>query len=531
MVPFLDLVATLPHAPLETAPSLTTLLASDGPDLGRALGRLHAGLVHFPIALAVVAVAAEWWRALCRRGELSALTFPLLTLAAVSAVVSAGTGWMNASYEAANDEGLTLALHRWLGLGTAAALVVLAVWCRVLVAQTTVASGKNASAVGGFRIAALVCAFGVSITGHFGGELVHGEGYMTECLFASEEDTENEGADAGAATVALSAPEQHFVQHVLPILEANCFECHGARKQKGGLRLDSKAWLFNGEEAKWVVIPGLSLESELLHRVELSRVDSDAMPPEGPGLTEAELTAIRTWIDDGAAYPNTKSLAGRGGPGSTGSAANAALAAAGTLGLGGSIAVEIPPAVRVKAEAAAKGLIARGVLAQALALESPLWDVNASRAEPPLNDGDIRLLADIAPVTANLNLSKSAITDAGLSKIGAMIHLERLRLDGTSIGDAGVRALGTLPRLESINLVSTKVTPALADWVTSQGALKRIYVWQTALDDPEATKAMRARAGLEIVGADLPVAQPKGPPMPEDAKPEEAKTEEPKPTT
>jgi len=35
--------------------------------------------------------------------------------------------------------------------------------------------------------------------------------------------------------------------------------------------------------------------------------------------------------------------------------------------------------------------------------------------------------------------------------------------------------------------------------------------------------------GLQAIGADLPLAQPKGPPMPEDPKPEDPKPEAPKP--
>jgi hypothetical protein len=151
-------------------------------------------------------------------------------------------------------------------------------------------------------------------------------------------------------------------------------------------------------------------------------------------------------------------------------------------------------------------------------MESVLVDVNASRAEPPIGDAEAELLADLAPVVANLNLSKSAITDAGLAKVGSMTHVERLRLDQTSVGDAGLAALGTLPRMESINLVGSKVTPASIAWLRGQPALQRVYVWQTALDNPESIKQLTEGGKLEAIGADLPLAQPVTPPMPEEAK-------------
>ena len=37
-----------------------------------------------------------------------------------------------------------------------------------------------------------------------------------------------------------------FARDIRPILEANCFECHGAKKSRGRLRLDLKAAAFKG---------------------------------------------------------------------------------------------------------------------------------------------------------------------------------------------------------------------------------------------------------------------------------------------
>ena len=72
----------------------TALLAEGGLDLGKAFGRLHPLVVHFPIALALVAIGVEWWRSLSRRQGMSPMTAPLLWIAAISAAVSAVTGWV-----------------------------------------------------------------------------------------------------------------------------------------------------------------------------------------------------------------------------------------------------------------------------------------------------------------------------------------------------------------------------------------------------------------------------------------------------
>ena len=492
------------------------VLGDGGPDLSRAAGRLHPLIVHFPVALALVAVAAEWWRSLTRQQGLSPLTRPLLWIAAVSAVFATASGWVNAAHEYDGDSSQTLDLHRWIGTGTTVALVGVAWWCQAISAMLGRSSAEAMAQLGSFRWVALVGATAVAITGHLGGELVHGSGYLTKVLFPAAADEREELAPSEASPVqpaALSPNETFFVEKVYPILEAHCFECHGARKQKGGLRMDSKSWLFNGDESEWTVIPGNSAESELHARVVLERADPDAMPPEGPGLTQEEMDVLKKWIDDGADYPNMQS-GGSGIPGS--SSAAAALTAVGTMAIAGGSTVEIPAPLRARADSAARALASRGALVQPVAMESVLVDVNASRAEPPIGDDDAAMLADLAPVVANLNLSKSALTDAGLAKVGPMTNLERLRVDQTAIGDAGLAALGTLPRLESVNLVGSKVTPASIAWLRGQPALRRVYVWQTGLDNAEAIAKLGEGGRIEAIGADLPLAQPKTPPMPEE---------------
>lgn len=497
------------------------VLGETSPDLGRAAGRLHPLIVHFPVALALVAVAAEWWRSLTREQGLSPLTRPLLWLAAVSAVFAMASGWVNAAHEYDGDSSQTLELHRWIGTGTAFALVGIAWWCQTLVAVLVRPSAEALAQLGAFRWVALLGGIAVAVTGHLGGELVHGSGYLTKVLFPAAADPREELAPTEESPVqpaALSPNETLFMEKVYPILEAHCFECHGARKQKGGLRMDSKSWLFNGEESDWTVIPGNSTESELHARVVLERSDPDAMPPEGEGLTQEEMDVLKKWIDDGAAYPSMSS-GGAGAPVAGTSAATAALNAVGTIAIAGGSTVEIPPSLKARADAAARSLSARGVLVQPVAMESVLVDVNASRAEPPIGDADAGMLADLAPVVANLNLSKSGLTDAGLAQVGPMTNLERLRVDQTAIGDTGLASLGTLSRLESINLVGSKVTPASIAWLRGQPALRRVYVWQTALDNADAISRLAEGGRLEAIGADLPLAQPKTPPMPEEAAP------------
>jgi hypothetical protein len=93
-----------------------------------------------------------------------------------------------------------------------------------------------------------------------------------------------------------------FQRDIRPILVRACQKCHGAEKQKGGLRLDDGAEALKGANSGPVIKPGDARHSRLLHLV--AGLDPDLkMPPRGPALTVAEVGRLRAWIDQGAKWP------------------------------------------------------------------------------------------------------------------------------------------------------------------------------------------------------------------------------------
>jgi hypothetical protein len=94
-----------------------------------------------------------------------------------------------------------------------------------------------------------------------------------------------------------------YQRDVRPILNRRCIACHGALKQKAGLRLDTAARLLRGGESGPAVEPGKSGESLIIEAV--SGTEGWRMPPEGEGepLSPAEIAGITAWIDAGAKAP------------------------------------------------------------------------------------------------------------------------------------------------------------------------------------------------------------------------------------
>ncbi len=78
-----------------------------------------------------------------------------------------------------------------------------------------------------------------------------------------------------------------YAKDIKPLFEASCFSCHGERRQRAGLRLDSLEAVLQGADEGKVLVVGKSKESSLVHAV--AQIDDEtAMPPKrggrgGPG--------------------------------------------------------------------------------------------------------------------------------------------------------------------------------------------------------------------------------------------------------
>ena len=96
----------------------------------------------------------------------------------------------------------------------------------------------------------------------------------------------------------------NFEQQIRPLLLQHCGKCHGPTAQKSGLRLDARHGAFKGGDSGPVIVPGKSIESDLLRRVQSADPD-DRMPPDGPPLEPHEITLLQRWIDGGAQWLET----------------------------------------------------------------------------------------------------------------------------------------------------------------------------------------------------------------------------------
>jgi hypothetical protein len=181
-------------------------------------------------------------------------------------------------------------LHQWLGIVTAGLSLV-------LIGSAFLGRWRNRASKF-YRLGLLACAVLVAVTGHLGGALTHGDGYLTELLFPPSEEPKVavEHSPASQPAIALTVD---FARDVHPILATSCFECHGSGSHKGGLRLDTPGDIMTGGKSGAVVVAGHSADSLLIQRV-LGLGGKKRMPVDHPPLSDAQINILKTWIDEGA---------------------------------------------------------------------------------------------------------------------------------------------------------------------------------------------------------------------------------------
>ncbi|RFC46373.1 MAG: Protein of unknown function (DUF1553)/Planctomycete cytochrome C [Verrucomicrobia bacterium] len=106
---------------------------------------------------------------------------------------------------------------------------------------------------------------------------------------------------------SLSAASVDFAREVRPVLEKNCFKCHGSEKQKSGYRLDVREIALNGGETHAPnIVPGNAQKSPLLRFISGEDLEM-RMPPKGDLLSPDEQGIIAAWISSGAVWPENAS--------------------------------------------------------------------------------------------------------------------------------------------------------------------------------------------------------------------------------
>ena len=263
------------------------------------LGRLHPMVVHFPLSFLLFAAVLELFTLKSFHSKLRPGINLLVYAGAGSALLAVLMGWLLANIEDYGGE--TLSVHQWAGLATCL-LALGTVFLLFLIFRK-----EQNQYVTIYRGMLFFTATGISVTGHFGASLTHGDQYLSSVLPWSSTYSPNNGIDIDLAVFASGMTEEQQVQlvgQVRVIFAHSCYSCHSSEKIKGELRLDERKFVFAGGESGPVVQPGDPEKSELIRRISLPRAHEDVMPAKGKTLSPEEIALIGFWVENGAPWPD-----------------------------------------------------------------------------------------------------------------------------------------------------------------------------------------------------------------------------------
>ena len=257
--------------------ALAFLLPPDGAERGPAilsiLGNFHILALHIPAAVLLIVPLFEFFE---RHEQATATVRRLSVFSAAGTWGAVLCGILHAHINGFAGEAIEL--HLWAGI---AASFFAGVASLLLSQSFTV------------RLAGQVVAIGVmSFAAHVGGEIVHEEGFPFR-----PNKVASPRPDKAVTDVAPGAKRDDYTQVIAPILEAHCVECHGAKKVKGKLRMDSLEALKKGGSEGAAFVAG-DLQKSLMHvRVTLDPSDEEFMPTEGNPLTKEQIQAFALFIE------------------------------------------------------------------------------------------------------------------------------------------------------------------------------------------------------------------------------------------
>lgn len=442
-------------------------------------GRFHPILVHLPIGFMVFGVILIFLF-----GKKYAAYSPIIQLAfllgGISALLASISGFLQYQNEGYSWD--TVNFHLILGVLTT--LLSCGLWYHLKKAAATPTQLK-------IKGASLLMI--LTVTGHLGGNITHGENYFTEVLPPGIQSFL--GADNGIAEpLVLPADNWEEVEFytgaIQPILDQNCRSCHNPKKLKGELDLSSFKGVQKGGEDGAILEAENADESELFTRLILPKDHDDHMPPKDkrqPRKEEIEL--IKAWIEAGA---SEKAKLGD-------SKINVSLVEPFFK------KNEIPfyPIVEVAKlplDSISK-LRDQGFFAEIIKKDSPLLKISCVNF-PAFSDSDWHLLQSAKDQIVYLDLTRTAITNAIFDQIALLPNLTVLKLNKTTVDGSTLEKLVNNKNLKLLYLNQTSVSFDKLALLDAHPTLENVYAFDTPAADSGSSSQFSFR--LETGNISLP---------------------------
>ena len=307
----------------------------------------------------------------------------------------------------------------------------------------------------------------LSITGHQGAMITHGEDYLDPEAFFNE------------PKIGKLKDSIHLYNEVVSvILEDKCVSCHNASKSKNNLRLDNHDYIIRGGNLGSLFDTDQPEKGLLIKYISLPMEDKLHMPPKNKAqLSDNEKWLLNYWVNSGAYKKllhtkiEDKDLL-----------KNQLIS---FLGLEKKVK-------QARGDVIAK-LVSMGFRINPNAIGDNFLKVKFIKAN--LKTEHINFLVKIKDQLIELDLSNSSFDDEMASTLADFKNLRVLRLDRTAISDKSLSYLHG-SELKVLNLCNTSVTFSGVSLLLKSTKLEKVYAWNTSIRDESKTQLAALGSGL-----------------------------------
>ena len=422
------------------------------------LGSLHPLIVHLPIGIVLLTIAIDIFMRNKNNSVHRVITMGWF-FSFFSGLLAALFGWF------LGDNGYyfesQINIHRWSGVAFVGLCFI--IW---LLRYINFRFSKSFN-----RSVNLTTILLLMITGHFGGEMTHGQNYLFENLPYVQKKI---------SVIPLSEAKRSqtdslfvFEDLVYPVLEEKCMACHNQNRAYGGLNMSALETMVKGGNSGAGIQNGKPFESLIYKRVSFPHDHPKFMPPSGVPLSYDQIATLEWWIDNGAEKQMPVTLARN----------DAKIQRLMELQYG----LDLREKTYLETLALAsptpeelKSIQGEEYIWRFLNPEQSFLDLKFTKKEIKTND-----LLKIQPIKKNitwLNLTDCMLNDNHLSYLSDFSNLTRLKIQKNPlVTDKGIEALQSLENLTELNLYGTRVSNAALNTLGQMESLKKLFLWNTRI--------------------------------------------------
>lgn len=413
------------------------------------LGRFHPLILHLPIGALLITFYIDILGRIKKEYPHNTIKYAL-GFSAFFAILTCVFGYF-LSLEGGYDE-KTLDLHFWIGILAAVMTTVLFLIKRM--------NSKNARLL--FFPFFILTIASISVAGHYGSVLTHGEDFITEYAKAPEKEP----------TITSVDSLKIYENVVLKILDDKCIQCHNSTKKKGELSLISKEMILAGGENGKIIEHNNAHNSTLFTNALLPLHDDLHMPPDGkPQLTKNELWILKYWINNGLDFESKV----------------ANLKPNDTLN-----------SLLKKYLVFEKKYISHADQSDINKLIEKNFTVyNAVPNQPELivkfngntiDKGTLKFLLNIKNQIIELDLSNTNLNDNMTGPLKNLANVQKLKIYNTQISDKTLQNITPLENLKLLNIHNTDISLKGLEKLIAKNEIQQIYTWQTKVSNDDSKR-------------------------------------------